>query len=94
MDDDRNVTNNNLYQFAPNLKPSVETQLIFNEATQKIYKISHDEYYTERRLISVMIVQVRIGSAQQVISPEYLNCAHQTKDRRNAPDNKNQHCYV
>ena len=34
MDDDRNVTINNLYLFVPNLIPSVETQLIFNEATQ------------------------------------------------------------
>ena len=34
MDDDRNVTINNLFLFVPNLIPSVETQLMFNEATQ------------------------------------------------------------
>ena len=38
MADDINVTINNLYLFVPNLIPSVETQLLFNEATQKIYK--------------------------------------------------------
>ena len=54
---------------------------MFNEATQNNYKISFDEYYTERRLISDMIVQVDIGSAPQVNSPKYLFCAHQIKDR-------------
>ena len=34
MGDDTIVTINNLYLYIPNLIPSVETQLIFNEATQ------------------------------------------------------------
>ena len=34
MADDMNVTNNSLYLYVPNLIPSVETQLLFNEATQ------------------------------------------------------------
>ena len=34
MAEDINVTINNLYLFVPNLIPSVETQLMFNEATQ------------------------------------------------------------
>ena len=78
--DDINVTINNLYFFVPNLIPSVETQLMFNEATQKNYKISFDEHYTERRLIKDMIVQHDIGSAQQVNAPKYLICAHQPKE--------------
>ena len=41
--DDINVTNKSLYLFVPNLKPSVEPQSLFNEATQKRYKISFDE---------------------------------------------------
>ena len=76
MDDDINVTIINLYLFVPNLIPSVETQLMFNEATQNIYKISFNEWYPERRVISDMIVQHDIGSAQQVNSPEYSICAH------------------
>ena len=48
MDDNINVTFNNLYPFLPNLIPSVETQLIFNEATRNIYKISFDDWYTHR----------------------------------------------
>ena len=40
----------------------------------------------ERRVISDMIVQHDIGSAEQVNSPRYLICSHQTKDRTNAPE--------
>ena len=43
MADDINVTINNLYLYVPNLIPSVETQVMFNGATQTIYKISNDE---------------------------------------------------
>ena len=75
MVEDIKVTINNLYLYVPNLIPSVETQVLFNEATQNNYKISYDEYFTERRLISDMIVQVDIGSSQKVNSPKYLICA-------------------
>ena len=85
MTDDMNVTINNLYLYVPNLIPSVETQVMFNEATQNIYKISYDEWFTERRIISDMITQLDIGSSQNVQSPKYLIGAHQTKDRIDAP---------
>ena len=75
--------------FIPNLIPSVETQLMFNEATQNNYKIFYDEYYTERRLISDLIVQVDIGSAQQVNSPKYLIFAHQTQNKIGGHDKNN-----
>ena len=77
-----------MYLFLPNLIPSVEFQLMFNEATQNIYEISFDENHTERRVVSDGIVQADIGSAQQVSSPKYLICAHQTKGRTSAPDKK------
>ena len=64
MDDDINVTINSLYLYIPNLIPSVETHLMFNEATQNNYKIFFDERYTERRIISDLIFQLDIGSAQ------------------------------
>ena len=57
MADDINVTNKNLYLFIPNLIPSVETQLMFNEVTQNNYRISYDEYFTERRIISDFLNQ-------------------------------------
>ena len=50
MADDISVTINNLYLFVPHLIPSVETQLMFIEATQNKYKIAYDEHYTERRI--------------------------------------------
>ena len=94
MEDDKNVTTNNLFLFVPNLMAPLETQLRFNEATQNNYKISFDEWYAERRVISDMVAQQDKRSAQQVNSPKYLNSAHQTKNRTNAPDKKNQHGYT
>ena len=55
--DDISVTINSLYLFIPILIPSVETQIINNEATQNNYRISYDEHYTERRVISDLLVQ-------------------------------------
>ena len=70
MSDDINVTINNLYLYVPNLLPNVETQVMFNEATQNIDEISYDEYCTERRVISDMITQMDNGSSLQVNSPK------------------------
>ena len=81
MTDDINVTNNSLYLYVPNLIPSVETQEMFNEATQNNYKISYDDWFTERRIISDAITQLDIASSQNVQSPKYLIGVHQTKDR-------------
>ena len=81
MTHDINVTINNLYLYVPNLIPSVETQVMFNKATRNNYKISYDEWFTERRIISDTITQLDIGSSQNVQSPKYMIGAHQTKDR-------------
>ena len=89
MVDDINVTINGLYLYIPSLIPSVETQLMFNEATQNNYKISFDEWYTERRIISDLLAYHDIGSAQNEISPKYMICAHQTNLRTTIPDKKN-----
>ena len=85
MTDDINVTINNLYLYVPSFLPSVETQVMFNEATQNNYKIYYDEWFTERRIISDTITQLDIGSSQNVQSPKYLIGAHQTRDRIDAP---------
>ena len=81
MTDDINVTINNLYLCVPNLTPSVGTQVMFNEVAQNNCKISYDEWFTERRVISDIITQLDIGSSQNVQSPKYLIGDHQTKDR-------------
>ena len=85
---DINVTNYNLFQYIPTLIPSVETQFLYNEAIQNNYKLSIDEWYTEKRVISVLLVQHDIGSRQQVNSPKFLIRALQTKNR-NDKHNKN-----
>ena len=89
MADDINVTINNLYLYVPNLIPNVETQVMFNEATQNKYKISFDEWYTERRIISDTITQLDIGTSQHVNSPRYLIGAHQTRIRADTANKNN-----
>ena len=89
MADDISVTINNLYLYVPNLFPDVETQIMFNEATQKNYKITFDEWYTERRIISDTITQLNIGTSQHVNSPKYLIGAHQTRIRADTADKNN-----
>ena len=88
VDDDIIVTNNSLFLYIPNLIPSVETQLMFNETTQNNFNITFDEWYTERRIISDLLVQHDIGSAQTVNSPKYQIAAHQTSLRTTTPDKK------
>ena len=88
MADDITVTINNLYLFVTNFIPSVETQLKFNESPQNNYKISFDEYYTDRRVIKDMIVQHDIGSAEQVNAPKNLISAHQIKERIDTANKK------
>ena len=81
MVDDINVTIINLYLYVPNLIPNLETQVMLNEATQNNYKISFDDWYTERRVISDTITQLDIGTSQHVNSPKYLIGSHQTRIR-------------
>ena len=88
MADDIDVTIISFNLYIPNLIPSVETQLMFNEATQNNYKISFDEWYTEKRIISDLINQHDIGSAQNIIQPKYLICSHQTNLRTATSDKK------
>ena len=42
MNDDINVTINKLYLYVPKLIPSVESQVMFNGATQNNYKRTYD----------------------------------------------------
>ena len=61
---------------------------MFKEATQNSYQISFDEWFSEKRLMSDLLVQHDIGSAQNVSSPKYMICAHQTSLRTTNPDKK------
>ena len=88
MADDINVTINSLHLYIPNFIPSVETQLMFIETTQNNYKISFDDWYTARKIITDLLTQHDIGSAQNVIQHKYMICAHQTSLRSTTPDKK------
>ena len=48
--------------------------------------ISFEEQHTERRVLSDMIVQADIGSAQQVSGPKNLIFAEQTQERISVSD--------
>ena len=90
MGDDIKMTNNILNLYIPTLLHFVASLILFNEATQSNYEISFDEYYTERRVISVLLVQDDIGLAQQINSPKKLIGAHLTRIRSDSPSrNKN-----
>ena len=86
MADETNVTNNNLYPLVPNFLPSVVTQLILSEVTQHKDRIY---YYTERRVLTDLLVQHDIGSAQQISGPKNLFCVHQSQIRSNTPNKNN-----
>ena len=89
MADDIHVTVNNLYPYVPIIIPNVETQIMFIEVTQNNYKISFDEWYTERRVLSDTITQLDVGTSQHVHSPKNLIGAHQTLTRADTANKNN-----
>ena len=89
MADDIKVIFNNLYLYVPNKTPNVGTQVMFIEANQNNYKISFDEWYTERRVLSDTITQWDIGTSQHVNNPKYLIGSHQTRTRADTANKKN-----
>ena len=79
---DINVTINSLYLFVPILIPNTQTQVMFNEAIMNDYTITFDSWYTERKISNDgRELQVDIGSAQHINSPQYLISAFQTTAR-------------
>ena len=76
---DINVTINSLYLYVPILIPNTQTQVMFNEAIMNNYTITFDSWYTERKISNDgRELQVDIGSAQKINSPNYLISAFQT----------------
>ena len=77
--DDINVTINSLYLYVPQLIPITQIQLMFNESIMNNYTITFDSWYTERKISNDgRELQVDIGSAQNINSPNYLISAFQT----------------
>ena len=83
-DDDVNVTINSISLFIPQLIPSPETQVIFNEAISQtfILSLSHESWTTDRKPVdTAREFQVDISSASNIINPLYLIAAHQKTQR-------------
>ena len=83
------VTIKNFYRHLPVLFSDSNTEVLFNESIKNKFTITYDSWYVERKLSTdCNELQVDIGSAQHVNSPQYFIGAFQTADRIATP-NKN-----
>ena len=81
-DDDVNVTINSISLYIPQLIPSPETQVIFNEAISQTFTLSYESWTTDRKPVdTAREFQVDISSASNINSPLYLLAAHQKTQR-------------
>ena len=77
-DNDVNVTINSISLFIPQIIPSPETQVIFNEAISQTFTLSYESWTTDRKPVdTAREFQVDISSASNINSPLYLIAAHQ-----------------
>ena len=87
-DNDVNVTNNSISLLIPQIKPSPETQVIFNEAIRKTFSLSYESWTTDRKPVdAAREFQIHISSASNINSPLYLKAAHQKTQRLNDAGN-------
>ena len=88
-DDDVNVTINSISLYMPQLIPSPETQVIFNEAISQTFTLSYESWTTDRKPVdTAREFQVDISSASNINSPLYLIAAHQKTQRLDAAGNR------
>ena len=86
-DNDVNVTNTSISLFIPQIIPSPETQVIFNEAISKTFTLSYESWTTERKLVNAAKeFQIDISSASNINSPLCLLAAHQLTQRVDPDD--------
>ena len=80
--DDVNVTINSISLFIPQLIPSPETQVIFNEAISQTFTLSYESWTTDRKPVdTAREFQLDISSASNINSPLYLTAANQKTQR-------------
>ena len=73
--------------FIPQIIPSPETQVIFNEAISKTFTLSYESWTTDRKFVNAAKeFQVDISSASNINSPLYLVAAHQLTQRVDPDD--------
>ena len=81
-DNDVNVTINDISFFIPQIIPSPETQVFFNEAISKTFTLSYESWTTDRKLVNAAKeFQIDKSSASNINSPLYLIAAHQKTQR-------------
>ena len=86
-ENDVNVTINSISLFIPQIIPSLETQVYFNEAISKTFTISFESWTTDRKPVDpANEFQVDISSASNINSPLYLIAAHQKTQRPDPAD--------
>ena len=83
-DEDVNVTINSISLYIPQLIPSPETQVVFNEAISQTFTLSYESWTTDRKPVdTAREFQVDISSGSNINSPLYLIAAHQKTQRPN-----------
>ena len=81
-DNNVNVTINSISLFIPQIIPSPETQVIFNEAISETFSLSFESWTTDRKPVdTAREFQIDISSASNIKSPLYLTAAHQKTQR-------------
>ena len=72
----------------PQIVPYSQNQVMFIESNMNNYTITFDSWYTERKISNDgRELQVDIGSAEHIISTEYLIATFQMNDRVGTPNN-------
>ena len=86
-DDDVNLTINNISLYVPQIIPSSETQVYFNEAISKTFTLSYESWTTDRIPVgTAKEFQIDIRSASNINSPLHLIAAHQITQRSDPTD--------
>ena len=86
-DNDVNITINSISLFVPQIKPSAETQVNFNQAYSDSFTLSYEYWTTDRKPVdTVKKFQIDISSASNNNSPLYIIAAHQLTQRPNPAD--------
>ena len=88
-DNDVNVIINSINLFIPQIIPSPETQVYFNEAISKTFTLSYESWTTDRKNVdTAREFQLDLSSASNINSPLYLIAAHQKTERLDDAGNR------
>ena len=87
-DNDVNVTINSISLFIPQIIPSPEKEVFFNEDISQTFTLSYESWTRDRKPVdTAREFQEDISSASNINSPLYLIAAHQKTQRLDAAGN-------